>query len=50
MANALGVLGCLIAYGLPFRDSIALLEKLPAVPGRMEQVGDRPARRRRLCP
>ena len=42
MANALGVLGCLIAYGLPFQDSIQLLETLPPVPGRMQQVGDRP--------
>src|SRR5439155_17918027 len=42
MANALGVAGCLIAYGLPFQDSIKLLEKLPPVPGRMQQVGDQP--------
>jgi UDP-N-acetylmuramoyl-L-alanyl-D-glutamate--2,6-diaminopimelate ligase len=42
MANALGVLGCLVAYGLPFNDSISLIEKLPPVPGRMQQVGDRP--------
>jgi UDP-N-acetylmuramoyl-L-alanyl-D-glutamate--2,6-diaminopimelate ligase len=36
------VLGCLIAYGLPFQDSIQLLETLPSVPGRMQQVGERP--------
>jgi UDP-N-acetylmuramoyl-L-alanyl-D-glutamate--2,6-diaminopimelate ligase len=42
MANALGVAGCLIAYGVPFRDAVALLERLPPVPGRMQQVGDRP--------
>jgi UDP-N-acetylmuramoyl-L-alanyl-D-glutamate--2,6-diaminopimelate ligase len=42
MANALGVLGCLIAYGLPFAESIQLLEQLPSVPGRMQQVGDSP--------
>jgi UDP-N-acetylmuramoyl-L-alanyl-D-glutamate--2,6-diaminopimelate ligase len=42
MANALGVLGCLIAYGLPFEASIKLLSKLPPVSGRMEQVGDEP--------
>jgi UDP-N-acetylmuramoyl-L-alanyl-D-glutamate--2,6-diaminopimelate ligase len=42
MANALGVLGCLLAHGLPFDRGIQLLESLPAVPGRMEQVGDAP--------
>jgi UDP-N-acetylmuramoyl-L-alanyl-D-glutamate--2,6-diaminopimelate ligase len=42
MANALGVAGCLIAYGLPFQDSIRLIEGLPSVPGRMQQVGDKP--------
>jgi UDP-N-acetylmuramoyl-L-alanyl-D-glutamate--2,6-diaminopimelate ligase len=42
MANALGVAGCLIAYGVPFEESIELLQKLPGVPGRMQQVGERP--------
>jgi UDP-N-acetylmuramoyl-L-alanyl-D-glutamate--2,6-diaminopimelate ligase len=42
MANALGVLGCLIAHGVPFADAILLLEQLPSVPGRMQQVGDVP--------
>jgi UDP-N-acetylmuramoyl-L-alanyl-D-glutamate--2,6-diaminopimelate ligase len=42
LANALGVLGCLIARGLPFADAVRLLAELPAVPGRMEQVGERP--------
>jgi UDP-N-acetylmuramoyl-L-alanyl-D-glutamate--2,6-diaminopimelate ligase len=42
MANALGVAGCLIAYGLPFRQALAALEKLPAVPGRMQRVAERP--------
>jgi UDP-N-acetylmuramoyl-L-alanyl-D-glutamate--2,6-diaminopimelate ligase len=42
MANALGVLGCLIAYGIAFSDAIGLLATLPPVPGRMQQVGDRP--------
>jgi UDP-N-acetylmuramoyl-L-alanyl-D-glutamate--2,6-diaminopimelate ligase len=42
LANALGVLGCLVAYGVPFERAAALLGELPAVPGRMEQVGDRP--------
>jgi len=39
LANALGVLGCLMARGLPFRDAARLLEKLPPVPGRMQRVG-----------
>jgi UDP-N-acetylmuramoyl-L-alanyl-D-glutamate--2,6-diaminopimelate ligase len=42
MANALGVLGCLIAHGIAFEDAAAMLSRLPAVPGRMQQVGDRP--------
>jgi UDP-N-acetylmuramoyl-L-alanyl-D-glutamate--2,6-diaminopimelate ligase len=42
MANVLGVAGCLIAHGLSFADSVSLLEKLPSVPGRMQQVGDKP--------
>lgn len=41
-ANALGVLGCLMAYGLPFREGTDLLGTLPAVPGRMEKISDRP--------
>jgi len=39
LANALGVLGCLLARGLPFPDAARLLEKLPPVPGRMQRVG-----------
>lgn len=42
LANALGVLGCLVAYGVPFEQAAQLLSQLPAVPGRMEQVGGRP--------
>lgn len=42
LANSLGVLGCLMARGLPFTDAVRLLAELPAVPGRMEQVGERP--------
>lgn len=42
LANALGVLGCLMAYGVPFEEATQLLAQLPAVRGRMEQVGDRP--------
>ena len=42
MANALGVLGCLIARGIAFEDAATMLSGLPAVPGRMQQVGERP--------
>jgi UDP-N-acetylmuramoyl-L-alanyl-D-glutamate--2,6-diaminopimelate ligase len=42
LANALGVLGCLVAYGMPLGEAIERLASLPPVPGRMEQVGDRP--------
>jgi UDP-N-acetylmuramoyl-L-alanyl-D-glutamate--2,6-diaminopimelate ligase len=42
VANALGVLGCLIAKGLPFARAVVLLEKLPPVPGRMQKIGERP--------
>jgi len=42
MANALGVLGCLIARGIAFEDAATMLSALPAVPGRMQQVGERP--------
>jgi len=42
IANALGVLGCLLVYGVAFKDAVRLLERLPAVPGRMEKVADAP--------
>jgi UDP-N-acetylmuramoyl-L-alanyl-D-glutamate--2,6-diaminopimelate ligase len=42
VANALGVLGCLLACGLPFGEAVALLADLPGVPGRMERVGEEP--------
>ena len=42
VSNALGVLGCLLAYGASFGEAVALLGELPPVPGRMEQLGDRP--------
>ena len=42
MANALGVLGCLVAYGLPFAEAARLLQFLPPVPGRMERIADAP--------
>jgi UDP-N-acetylmuramoyl-L-alanyl-D-glutamate--2,6-diaminopimelate ligase len=41
-ANALGVLGCLVARGMAFADAARALERLPAVPGRMERIGDAP--------
>jgi len=39
VANALGVLGCLLAYGVPFAEAAARLEHLPDVPGRMQRIG-----------
>ena len=39
VANALGVLGCLLAYGMPFVDGARLIGMLPAVPGRMQKLG-----------
>jgi UDP-N-acetylmuramoyl-L-alanyl-D-glutamate--2,6-diaminopimelate ligase len=42
VANALGVLGCLLAYGMPFAQAVAALAALPPVPGRMQRVGDAP--------
>jgi len=41
-ANALGVVGCLLAYGLDHAAALALVAELPPVPGRMEKVGERP--------
>jgi UDP-N-acetylmuramoyl-L-alanyl-D-glutamate--2,6-diaminopimelate ligase len=42
VSNALGVLGSLVAYGLPFAHAASLLERLPAVRGRMERIADHP--------
>jgi UDP-N-acetylmuramoyl-L-alanyl-D-glutamate--2,6-diaminopimelate ligase len=42
LSNVLGVVGCLIAYGLPFREALAAVAELPQVPGRMERVADHP--------
>jgi UDP-N-acetylmuramoyl-L-alanyl-D-glutamate--2,6-diaminopimelate ligase len=44
VSNALGVLGCLVAQGVPFAESAAMLGTLPPVPGRMQALGgiDRP--------
>lgn len=39
VANALGVLGCLVGYGIPFEEGARLLGSLPAVPGRMQRLG-----------
>jgi UDP-N-acetylmuramoyl-L-alanyl-D-glutamate--2,6-diaminopimelate ligase len=42
VANALGVLGCLVAKGMAFEEATGLLGALPQVAGRMQQIGDRP--------
>jgi UDP-N-acetylmuramoyl-L-alanyl-D-glutamate--2,6-diaminopimelate ligase len=42
VANALGVLGCLLARGIPVDESARRLAKLPPVPGRMQRIGDEP--------
>jgi len=42
VSNAIGVLGCLLAYGLSFKEGVDLLAALPPVPGRMEKIADRP--------
>ncbi len=42
VANALGVLGCLVSSGVPFLQAAGRLETLPAVRGRMERVAEEP--------
>jgi UDP-N-acetylmuramoyl-L-alanyl-D-glutamate--2,6-diaminopimelate ligase len=42
VANALGVLGCLLARGIPVDEGARRLTKLPPVPGRMQRIGDEP--------
>ena len=42
VSNALGVLGCLVSYGMDFKAAAQLLAELPPVPGRMERIGDAP--------
>ena len=42
VSNAIGVLGCLVAHGVPFKEGADLLAVLPPVPGRMEKICDRP--------
>ena len=44
VANALGVLGCLVAHGVPFQDAAAALAALPPVPGRMQKIAEQPGR------
>ena len=39
LANLLGVLGCLIAYGLDLDAALASIVGLPDVPGRMQRLG-----------
>jgi UDP-N-acetylmuramoyl-L-alanyl-D-glutamate--2,6-diaminopimelate ligase len=42
VANALGVLGCLVANGVSFDEGARRLALLPPVPGRMQAVGQEP--------
>ena len=42
VANALGVLGCLVANGISFKEGAAMLATLPPVPGRMQALGEEP--------
>src|SRR2546430_8996676 len=42
LSKALGVLGCLVAYGMPFHEAVELLGALPSVPGRMQKIGEEP--------
>jgi UDP-N-acetylmuramoyl-L-alanyl-D-glutamate--2,6-diaminopimelate ligase len=42
VSNALGVLGCLLAYGARFEEALPRLGSLPPVAGRMEKMGDAP--------
>jgi len=39
VANALGVLGCLVAHGIAYAEAAPLLSALPALPGRMQRLG-----------
>jgi UDP-N-acetylmuramoyl-L-alanyl-D-glutamate--2,6-diaminopimelate ligase len=42
VSNALGVLGCLVANGIPLHEARQRLAGLPPVPGRMQAVGRAP--------
>jgi UDP-N-acetylmuramoyl-L-alanyl-D-glutamate--2,6-diaminopimelate ligase len=44
VANALGVLGCVVAHGMPFHEAVALLAELPPVPGRMQKIAEQAGR------
>jgi UDP-N-acetylmuramoyl-L-alanyl-D-glutamate--2,6-diaminopimelate ligase len=39
VSNVLGVLGCLVAYGLDIDAALACIANLPDVPGRMQRLG-----------
>lgn len=39
VSNLLGVLGCLVAYGLDIDAALASVANLPEVPGRMQRIG-----------
>lgn len=39
ISNILGVLGCLVAYGLDIDGALQSIENLPDVPGRMQRIG-----------
>jgi UDP-N-acetylmuramoyl-L-alanyl-D-glutamate--2,6-diaminopimelate ligase len=39
VSNILGVLGCLLAYGLDIDDALVSISRLPDVAGRMQRVG-----------
>jgi len=43
VSNALGVLGCLLAYGVGFDAAVGRLACLPAVAGRMQALGGKAA-------
>jgi UDP-N-acetylmuramoyl-L-alanyl-D-glutamate--2,6-diaminopimelate ligase len=42
LSNVLGVLGALVAHGVPFGEALRLVAELPDVPGRMQALGERP--------
>ena len=42
LSNALGVLGCLLANGIPLEEAKKRLAALPSVPGRMQALGEQP--------
>ena len=39
VSNILGVLGCLVAYGIEFDAALTAIANLPDVPGRMQRLG-----------